>query len=81
MPILEEFKNLDRGLRPGQKWQFFCKKKKWSMKKENISYSEMDIKKGLRMIRLCNLQYEKTLQFAAQQTRVLMCPGIACMRI
>ena len=37
------------------------------MKKENISYSVMDIKKLLRMIRLCNLQYEKTMQFAAQQ--------------
>ena len=30
----------------------FCKKKKWSMKKENVSYSVMDIKNGLRMIRV-----------------------------
>ena len=30
------------------------------MKKENVSYSVMDIKKASRMIRLCNLQYEKT---------------------
>ena len=30
------------------------------MKKENVSYSVMFIKKELRMIRLCNLQYEKT---------------------
>ena len=52
MPILEEFRNSDRGLSPGQKWQIFCKKMKWSMKKENVSYSVMDIKKGLRMIRL-----------------------------
>ena len=50
----------------------FCKKKKWSMKKENVGYSVMDIKKGLRMIRLCNLLYEKSMQFAAQQTRVLL---------
>ena len=35
----------------------------------------MDIKKGLRMIRLCNLLYEKSIQFAAQQTRVLLHPG------
>ena len=27
----------------------------------------MGIKKGLRMIRLCNLLYEKSMQFAAQQ--------------
>ena len=33
------------------------------MKKEYVSYSVMDIKKGLR-IRLCNLLYEKTMQFA-----------------
>ena len=65
--ILEEFRNLDRGLRPGQKW---------SMKKEDVSYSVMDIKKGLWMIRLCNLLYEKSIQFAAQQTRVLLYPGI-----
>ena len=31
---------------------------------------------GLRMIRLCNLLYEKSMQFAAQQTRVLLRPGI-----
>ena len=68
MPILEEFRNLDRGLRPGHKWQVFCKKKKWSIKKENVSYSVMYIKKGLRMIRLSNLQHEKTMQIAAQQT-------------
>ena len=37
------------------------------MKKENVSYSVMYIKKGLRMIRLCNLQYEKTMQIAAQK--------------
>ena len=42
------------------------------MKKEDVSYSVMDIKKGLRMIRLCNLLHEKSMQFAAQQTRVLM---------
>ena len=35
----------------------------------------MGIKKGLRMIRLCNLLYEKSMQFAAQQTRVLLYPG------
>ena len=35
----------------------------------------MGIKKGLRMIRLCNLQYEKSMPFAAQQTRVLLHPG------
>ena len=43
------------------------------MKKENVSYSVMYIKKGLRMIRLSNLHYEKTMQIAAQQTRVLLC--------
>ena len=48
--------------------QILCEKKKWSMEKENVSYSVMDIKKGLRMIRLCYLQHEKTMQFAAQQT-------------
>ena len=37
------------------------------MKKENVSYSVMYVKKGLRMIRPCNLQYEKTMQIAAQQ--------------
>ena len=42
------------------------------MKKGNVSYSVMYIKKRLRMIRLCNLQYEQTMQFAAQQTRVLL---------
>ena len=36
----------------------------------------MGIKKGLRMISLCNLLYEKSMQFAAQQTRVLLHPGI-----
>ena len=61
--ILEEFRNLGRGLRP--KMAVFCKKKKWSMKKEDVSYSVMDIKKGLRMIRLCNLLNEKSIQFAA----------------
>ena len=35
----------------------------------------MDIKEGLRMIRLCNLLYEKSIQFAAQQTRALLHPG------
>ena len=30
------------------------------MKKEDVSYSVMDIKKGLRMIRLCNLLNEKS---------------------
>ena len=34
----------------------------------------MDIKKGLRMIRLCNFLYEKSMQFAAQQTQVLLHP-------
>ena len=66
MPILE-FRNLDREFRPGQKLQIFCKKKKWSMKKEMVSYSVMDIKKELGMISLCNLQYEKNMQFASQQ--------------
>ena len=33
------------------------------------------------MIRLCNLKYEKTMQIAAQQTRVLLCSGTAYMRI
>ena len=51
------------------------------MKKENASYSLMYIKKGLGMIRLSNLQYEKTMQIAAQQTQVLLCPGTAYMRI
>ena len=51
------------------------------MKKENVSYSVMYIKKGLRMIRLCNLQYEKTMQIAAQQAQVLLCQGTAYMRI
>ena len=41
----------------------------------------MYIKKGLRMIRLCNLQCEKTRPSAAQQTWVLLRPGIAYMRI
>ena len=41
----------------------------------------MYIKKELRMRRLCNLQYEKTMQIAAQQTRVLLCADIAYMRI
>ena len=54
----------------------FYKKKKWSMKKEDVSYSAMDIKKGMRMTRLCNLLYEMSMQFAAQQTRVLLHPGI-----
>ena len=35
----------------------------------------MGIKKGLRMISLCNLLFEKSMQFAAQQTRVLLYPG------
>ena len=35
----------------------------------------MGTKKGLKMIRLCNLLYEKSVQFAAQQTRVLLHPG------
>ena len=35
----------------------------------------MGIKKWLKMIRLWNLLYEKSMQFAAQQTRVLMHPG------
>ena len=35
----------------------------------------MDIKKGLRMIRLCNLLYEKSMQFAVQQSQVLLHPG------
>ena len=34
----------------------------------------MAIKKGLRMIRLCNLLYEKSMPFVAQQTRVLLHP-------
>ena len=72
MPILREFRNIDRGLRPGQKWPIFLKKKKWSMKKENGSYSVMDIKKVLRMIRLCTLQYEMTMPFPAQQTRIFV---------
>ena len=62
--ILEEFRNFGRGLRP--KMAIFCKKKKWSMKKEDVSYSLMDIQKGLRMIRLCNLLNEKSMQYAAQ---------------
>ena len=33
------------------------------------------------MTRLCYLQYEKTMQFTAQQTRVLLCSGIAYTRI
>ena len=33
------------------------------------------------MIRLCNLQYEKTMQIAAQQTQVLLCSGTAYTRI
>ena len=81
MPILEQFRNIDSGLRPGQKWQFFCKKQEWPLKKENVSYSAMYIKNGLRMIRLSNVQYEKTMQIAAQQTQILLCPGIAYMRI
>ena len=51
------------------------------MKKEIVSYSVMYIKKGLGMIRLCNLQYEKTMQIAAQQTQVLLCSGTAYVRI
>ena len=51
------------------------------MKKENVSYGVMYIKKGLRMIRLCHLQYENTMQIAAQQTIVLLCSGTAYMRI
>ena len=35
----------------------------------------MSIKKGMRMIRLCNLLYEKSMQFAAQHTHILMHPG------
>ena len=35
----------------------------------------MCIKKGSRMIRLCNLLHDKSMQFAAQQTRVLLHPG------
>ena len=35
----------------------------------------MGIKKGLRMTRLCNLLYEKSMQFAAQQTQVLLHQG------
>ena len=35
----------------------------------------MDIKKGMRLMRLCNLLYEKSMQFAAQQARVLLHPG------
>ena len=79
--ILEEFRNLNRRLRPGPKMAIFCKKKKSSMKKENVSYSVMNFKKGLRMIRLCNLLYEKTVQFASQQTQVWLHPGTAYMRI
>ena len=45
------------------------------MKKENVGYSVMYIKKALSMIRLSNLQYEKTMRIAAQQTRVLRCQG------
>ena len=50
--ILEEFRNLDRGVQTRAKIAIFCEKKKWSMKKEDVSYSVMYIKKGLRMIRL-----------------------------
>ena len=39
---------------------FFVRKRN-GLKKENVTYSVMDIKKGLRMIRLCNLQSEKTM--------------------
>ena len=63
-----------------QKWQAFYKKKKLSMKKENVNYSVMYIKKGLRTIRLCNLQHEKTMQFAAQHTQVLLHPGYKRIR-
>ena len=76
--ILEEFRNLD-GIKTRAKMAIGngnCKKKKWSMKKEDASFSVMDIKKGLRMIRLCNLLYEKSMQFTSQQTRVLLHPGI-----
>ena len=48
---------------------------------ENVSYSVMHIKKGLSMIRLYNLQQEKTMPYSAQQTQVLLHPGIAYMRI
>ena len=49
------------------------------MEEENVSNSIMYIKKGL--IRLCNLQYEKTMQIVAQQTQVLLCSGTSYMRI
>ena len=52
-------KNFRQGVKTRAKMAIFCKKKKWSMKIEDISYSVMDIKKGLRMIRLCNLQHSK----------------------
>ena len=51
------------------------------MKKENVSYSVIYIKKGLRLTRLSNVQYEKTMQFAVQQTQVLLCTGTVYMRI
>ena len=78
--IPEEFRNLDKGLKPGQKWQFFVGKKR-SMEKENVSCSVMYLKKGLRMITLCNLHYEKTMQIAAQQTQDFLCSGTVYMRI
>ena len=51
------------------------------MEKENVSYGVMYIKKGLGIIGLCNLELEKTILFAAQQTRVLLHSRIAYMRI
>ena len=48
---------------------------------QNVTYIVMYIKKGMRMIRLCYLQHEKTMPFASQQTQVLLNPGIAYMRV
>ena len=45
------------------------------MKREKVGLSVMDRKKGLIMIRLCNLQYEKTMSFAAQETYILLRPS------
>ena len=66
MPILEEFRNLDRGLRSGQKWQTFCKKNKWSTKKENVLQCNVKEEGG---------ENDKTVQFPVQH------PGIDYMRI